>query len=58
MGKNKDMEKSTFTTLINFTQKDEIMYLEGEPGICKMMSKFSSTIKNNDPATENGKGTT
>lgn len=34
------------------------MHLEGELGICKMMSKFRSTIKNNDPATENGKGTT
>lgn len=32
------------------------MCLEGELGISKMMSIFSSVIKNNDPATENGSG--
>lgn len=54
VGENKDMGQSTFTTLINFTQKDQIMYLEGELGIRKTMSIFSSAIKNNDPAMENG----
>ena len=34
------------------------MYLEGEVGICKVMSIFRSVIKNDDLATENGKGTT
>lgn len=32
------------------------MRLEGELGISKMMSLFSSVIKNNDPAAENGSG--
>lgn len=44
MGRNKEMEQSPFTALINFTWKDGMLYLEGDRGFCKVMSVFSGAI--------------